>query len=224
MGAAIGQSLPVAVGVLISPLPIVAVVLMLTSERARANASAFVLSWFVAVLAVVAAVAFLAAGTSSDGGGPAAWTGWLKIALGILLLVLGVRQFSGRPGVGVEPPAPRWMAAIDHFTPARSAGLAFLLAVVNPKNLLLVVSGGVAIASATEATGPTVITSLVFALVATVGVAVPVVIYVVMGARAARILRGLQTWMVHNNAVIMAVLLVVLGAKLLGDGIATLSS
>ncbi|GAA2230685.1 GAP family protein [Promicromonospora sukumoe] len=222
MGAATGQSLPVAVGVLLSPLPIVAVVLMLTSERARANASAFVVSWFVAVLAAVAAVAFLAAGTASDDGDPAAWTGWLKIVLGILLLVVGVRQFLGRPGAGVEPPAPRWMAAIDHFTPARSAGLAVLLVVVNPKNLLLVVSGGVAIASATESTGPTVIASLVFALVATIGVAVPVAIYVAMGARAARILRGLEAWMVHNNAVIMAVLLLILGTKILGDGIATL--
>lgn len=66
------------------------------------------------------------------------------------------------------------------------------------------------------------IASLVFALVATIGVAVPVAIYVAMGARAARILRGLEAWMVHNNAVIMAVLLLILGTKILGDGIATL--
>ncbi|CAM3888248.1 hypothetical protein [Isoptericola cucumis] len=41
MGAAVGQSLPVAVGVLISPLPIVAVVLMVVSRRAKADAAAF---------------------------------------------------------------------------------------------------------------------------------------------------------------------------------------
>ncbi len=222
MGEAIGQSLPVAVGVLISPLPIVAVVLMLTSQRARANATAFVVSWFVAVLAVVAVVALLAAGASSGDGAPAPWTGWLKVVLGLLLLFLGVRQFLGRPGAGAEPAAPRWMAAVDHFTPVRSAGLAVLLAVVNPKNLLLVVSGGTAVAAAAQGTGPTVVAVLVFALVASAGVAAPVVIYLVAGARAARILDGLQTWMVHNNAVIMAVLLLVLGAKVLGDGIATL--
>ncbi len=33
MGQAIGQSLPVAVGMALSPLPIVAVVLMLVTER-----------------------------------------------------------------------------------------------------------------------------------------------------------------------------------------------
>jgi len=38
VGPAIGQSLPIAIGVMISPLPIVAVVLMLLSDNAKANA------------------------------------------------------------------------------------------------------------------------------------------------------------------------------------------
>ena len=44
MNAAIGQSLAIAVGVMVSPLPVVAVILMLVSGRARANAVTFVLS------------------------------------------------------------------------------------------------------------------------------------------------------------------------------------
>ena len=105
MGAAIGQSLPVAVGVLVSPLPIVAVVLMLVGERARANAPAFVVGWFLAVLAVVGVVALLAGSAPPDADGPAAWTSWLKIVLGALLLLLSVRQWRGRPRGGAEPPA-----------------------------------------------------------------------------------------------------------------------
>jgi hypothetical protein len=45
MGEAIGQSLPLAIGVALSPVPIIAVVLMLTT--ARANGPAFVLGWLV---------------------------------------------------------------------------------------------------------------------------------------------------------------------------------
>ncbi|MCO7273588.1 MULTISPECIES: GAP family protein [Cellulosimicrobium] len=223
MGAAIGQSLPVAVGVLISPLPIVAVVLMLVSGRAKANAFAFLVGWFVAVGAVTLLVATLAGAATPDDDGPPLWAAILKIVLGVLLLLLAVKQWRGRPRAGVEPPAPRWMAAIDAFTPVKAAGLAILLGAVNPKNLLLVVSGGAAIASAApDDTNAQVVAAVVFALVASVGVATPVFIYLFMGSRAASMLDELKAWMIHNNAVIMAVLLLVLGAKMLGDGIAAL--
>ncbi|KLN35605.1 membrane protein [Cellulosimicrobium funkei] len=223
MGAAIGQSLPVAVGVLISPLPIVAVVLMLVSGRAKTNAFAFLVGWFVAVGAVTLLVATLAGAATPDDEGPPLWAAILKIVLGVLLLLLAVKQWRGRPRAGVEPPAPKWMAAIDAFTPVKAAGLAVLLGAVNPKNLLLVVSGGAAIASAAPAdTNAQVVASVVFALVASVGVATPVFIYLFMGSRAATMLDELKAWMIHNNAVIMAVLLLVIGAKMLGDGVAAL--
>ena len=223
MGAAIGQSLPVAVGVLISPLPIVAVVLMLVSGRARANAFAFLLGWFLAVGAVTLVVALLAGAGTGTGQGTPLWAAIAKIVLGLALLLLAVKQWRGRPRAGVEPPAPTWMAAIDGFTPVKAAGLAVLLGAVNPKNLLLVVSGGAAIATAAAGdTNAQVVASIVFALVASVGVAAPVFIYLFMGDRAAALLDELKAWMIHNNAVVMAVLLLVLGAKMLGDGVAAL--
>lgn len=223
MGAAIGQSLPVAVGVLISPLPIVAVVLMLVSGRARANAFAFLLGWFLAVGAVTLVVALLAGAGTGTGQGTPLWAAIAKIVLGLALLLLAVKQWRGRPRAGVEPPAPTWMAAIDGFTPDKAAGLAVLLGAVNPKNLLLVVSGGAAIATAAAGdTNAQVVASIVFALVASVGVAAPVFIYLFMGDRAAALLDELKAWMIHNNAVVMAVLLLVLGAKMLGDGVAAL--
>jgi threonine/homoserine/homoserine lactone efflux protein len=223
VGAAIGQSLPVAVGVLISPLPIVAVVLMLVSERARANAGAFLVGWFVSVLVVVGLVAVLAGSAVPDDEGTPLWAAIVKIVLGLLLLLVAVKQWRGRPREGVEPETPKWMAAIDGFTPGKALGLAVLLSAVNPKNLLLVVSGGAAIAAAAPGdTDAQVVAAVVFALVASVGVVTPLVIYLAMGDRAAAVLDGLKTWMIQNNAVIMAVLLLVIGAKMIGDGISAL--
>ncbi|MFD6175624.1 MULTISPECIES: GAP family protein [unclassified Isoptericola] len=223
MGAAIGQSLPVAVGVLISPLPIVAVVLMLVSERAKANAAAFLVGWFVAVLVVVGLVAVLAGSAVPDDEGTPLWAAIVKIVLGLLLLLVAVKQWRGRPREGVEPETPKWMAAIDRFTPGKALGLAVLLSAVNPKNLLLVVSGGAAIAAAAPSdTNAQVVAAVVFALIASAGVVTPLVIYLAMGERAAAVLDGLKTWMVQNNAVIMAVLLLVIGAKMIGDGITAL--
>jgi threonine/homoserine/homoserine lactone efflux protein len=165
-------------------------------------------------------VALLAGPSASTDDQPATWVSVVKIVLGVLLLFLSVRSWRGRPSQGEEPPAPKWMAALDGFTPVRAAGLSVVLADVNPKNLLLVLSGGSAIASAAGGSTSAIVTAtVVFAVVASLGVAAPVVIYLAMGDRAGAVLQALRTWLVHNNTAIMAVLLLVLGAKMLGDGI-----
>ncbi|MBD8079563.1 GAP family protein [Cellulosimicrobium arenosum] len=223
MGAAIGQSLPVALGVMISPLPIVAVVLMLSSAKGKVNAFAFLLGWFVAVGGVALVVALLAGSGADDDGAAPAWAAWLKIVLGVLLLLVAVRQWQGRPRAGTEPPTPRWMQAVDTFTPVKAAGLAVLLGAINPKNLLLVVSGGSTIgAAAAGDTTVSVVAAIVFAVVASIGVALPVVVYVSTGDRAGKMLDEMKAWLVGHNAVVMAVLLLVIGAKMLGDGISLL--
>ncbi len=59
----------------------------------------------------------------------------------------------------------------------------------------------------------------VFVLIASLGVIVLLGIYLVMGERAAPLLDGLKAWLAAHNAAIMTVLLLVLGAKLIGDAI-----
>ena len=61
-----------------------------------------------------------------------------------------------------------------------------------------------------------------FIVIGTLGVGVPVRLYFVLGERSRKLLDGLKSWMAANNAVIMAVLILVIGAKLLGDGISGL--
>ena len=61
-----------------------------------------------------------------------------------------------------------------------------------------------------------------FILVATLGPALPVAIYFALGARAKHVLDELKLWLGANNAAIMAVLCLVIGAKLIGDGISGL--
>jgi hypothetical protein len=224
MGQAIGGSLPLAVGIALSPLPIIAVVLMLTSHRARVNGPVFVVGWL-AGLGVVGAIVLAVAdpGGASQSGGPATWVSWVKIALGVLLLLVAVRQFRGRPRGGEEPKMPKWMATIDNTKPAAAFGLAALLSGANPKNLLLAAAGGAAIAQTGIGGGQQAIAYLVFALTGTLGVGIPVGIYVVMGDRSGKLLAGLKDWMSAHNAVIMTVLCLIIAAKLIGDGISGLT-
>ena len=223
MADAIGQVLSLGVGVSLSPIPIIAVVLMLGTPRARVNGPAFVLGWVLGLAIVGTIVLAVAGGAGADDGGePASWVGWLKLALGALLLLVAVRQWRGRPRAGEAGTLPKWMQTIDQFTPGRAFGIAGALSGINPKNLLLTAGAAAAIAQAGLDTGEEAITLGVFILVGTLGPAAPVVIYFALGARAERVLDDLKAWMGGHNAAIMAVLCLILGAKLIGDGISGL--
>jgi threonine/homoserine/homoserine lactone efflux protein len=220
MGEAIGDMLPAAVGVAISPLPIVAVVLMLVTPRGRVNGPAFVLGWVLGLAVVGAVVLSVAGGASaSDDGAPATWVSVLKLVLGLLALLLGVRQFRGRPRGDAKPETPKWMHALDTFEPPKAIGTGVLLSAVNPKNLLLAVAGATAIAQTGIDGGEQAIAWVVFILVASAGVAAPVVAALVLGDRSRHALDELKDWLAANNATIMSVLLVLIGAKLIGNAI-----
>lgn len=219
MQEAIGQSLPIAVGVLVSPMPIVALVLMLVSRHAASNGTAFVLGWVAGIFALGTLVALLAGGATSGSEEPPTWAAVLKVALGALLLLLAVRSWRGRPGEGETAPVPKWMEALDEFNAVKAFGTGVLLGSVNPKNLLLVVSAATTIASATSETDQQVVAMVVFTVVASLGVLVPFGIYLVTGERAAELLGSIKGWMIAHNAAIMTVLLLVLGVKMVGDGV-----
>jgi hypothetical protein len=132
MGEAVGQLLPFAVGVAISPTPIVAVVLMLITPKAKANGFAFIAGWVVGVaLAGAVCLAIIGPTDSSNDGSPADWTYWLKLVLGVLLALLAAKEWKARPAPGEDPPSPKWMSALDGFTAVKAAGLAVLLSALN---------------------------------------------------------------------------------------------
>jgi threonine/homoserine/homoserine lactone efflux protein len=225
MGQAIGQVLSFGVGVALSPVPIIAVVLMLSTPKARTDGLAFLAGW-VAGIAVLGAVVLVIAGgaSASKHGAPATWVSILKIVLGLLLLRLALRQWRGRPRGETQPELPGWMKSVDRFTPGRSAAMGVALSAVNPKNLILVVGAAAAIAQTGASTGGQIVALIVFIVIATLGVGAPVAIYYLMGDRATKILASLHDWMARENATIMAVICLIIGAKLIGDAISGLAS
>ena len=225
MGAAIGQSLPLAIGVGLSPISITAVVLLLTSSRARSLGPIFVLGWLLG-LVVVGAVVLVVVGSSGAGssGQRTTWVSWVMIVLGVLLLVGAVRHLHGRARGGEEGPLPAWIGAIDRLKPVVVLGGGVVLGGVRPKSLLLAAGGAATIAQTGIAGGQQAIAYAVFAVIATIGVGTPVVIYFAMGERSAELLGRLKSWMYRNNAVILAVVLLVIGVTLIGDGIGGLAS
>jgi hypothetical protein len=224
VGGAIGEMLPLAVGIAISPLAIVAVILILTTPRARTNGPMFLGGWLLA-LAVVGGVALVAtdAAESADSSGPRTIVAALKIVLGAALLYLAWRGFRSRPRPGEDAPLPKWMAALDRFTPGRSLAVGALFGGVKPKNLILAAAAAAGVAESGLGGLQQVVVLLLLILVASIGIIAPVAVYFLMGAdKAARVLEGWKTWLQANNSAVMIVLFVVFGVVLLGKGIAGL--
>jgi threonine/homoserine/homoserine lactone efflux protein len=224
VGEAIGQILPFGVGIAVSPLPIVAVVLMLATPRARVDGPAFAAAWMVGLAGIsIIVIAAVGDNAEADSGGPPGWVSGLKLGLGILLLALGVKQWRERPRGGAPSELPKWMHALDAFGPAKALGAAIALSLLNPKNLLLAIAGATVIAQAGLSVGQEAGALAIFVAIATIGVAIPVVLYFAMGDRSRELLDAMKDWLARNNAVIMAVLLLVIGVKLIGDAISGFS-
>lgn len=82
--------------------------------------------------------------------------------------------------------------------------------------------GAVSIAQTGISTGDQALALIIFVAIASAGVGIPFTLRLSLGDRATHALEGIKTWMAANNDAIMAVVLLVIGSKLLGDGIGTL--
>jgi threonine/homoserine/homoserine lactone efflux protein len=220
VGQALGTVLPLAVAVAIFPVPIVAVVLVLRSEGGTAKALAFVIAWGVGLAAVGGAVLLLAEGAdASESGEPATWVSILLLALGLLLLAMAVRQWRARRRGGEDAPVPGWMDTVDQLSVVKSGATGFALSALNPKNVLLTVAAAAEIAAFGLDAGRQIAVLAGFVCLASAGVVAPLVLTLALGDRSRDLLDALRSWMAANNAVIMAVLFLLIGAKLIGDAL-----
>jgi threonine/homoserine/homoserine lactone efflux protein len=225
MGEVIGDLLPLAVGVAISPIPIIAVILMLLSNQPAKASTGFLAGWVVGITLVTVVVLLLVgqAGDTSSGK-PSTISSILKLVLGALLLMLAGRQWQSRPKEGETGKMPKWMTAIAGFTFAEAAGLGFLLSAVNPKNLIMCLGAGTTIGAAHLSGADQVIVVVIFVVIAASTVLGPVVLYLAASARMRHPLEELRGWLTQNNAAVMGVLLLVIGVSLIGKGIGGLTA
>ncbi|SDZ34432.1 GAP family protein [Herbiconiux ginsengi] len=224
MGQVIGEVLPLALGVAISPIPIIAAILMLLSPKARGTSVGFLMGWVLGIVVAVVVFALLSSFLPESGSdAPKPISGVIKIVLGIALLALAVRQWRSRPKEGIAPVLPKWMAAIDSMTAGRGFALGFVLAAVNPKNLLMGVAAGVAVGSDAPNAGASVVAVVVYVVIAASTVAVPVIAYLAAAQRMATPLESLRGWLTRNNSTVMAVLLLIIGVVVIGKGLANFS-
>jgi hypothetical protein len=218
MAEVIGDILGFAIGIAVSPVPIAAVILMLFTSKAQVTGPSFLIGWLFGITLVVTVVLFIP-GLGGDSGEPSTTAGVIKGILGILLLGGGARQWASRSRQADEATMPKWMASVDTMGSGGAVGLALLLTVLNPKNLLLAAAAGAAIGAAELNTGETVLAVVAFTAVASVTIAIPVIGYLIAGDRIQPALDNTKEWMIHNNTAVMSVLFLIFGVILVGDAI-----
>ena len=113
------------------------------------------------------------------------------------------------------------MTLFESGSPAKALTTAAVLA-ANPKNLAFVLAASATISASDATDAEHLVTAVAFALVASAGALVPVAAYVVLGTRADPSLARIKEWLLRNNAGMMGAILVLLGANLVGNGIAVL--
>lgn len=220
MGAAIGQTLPLALGIAISPIPIIAAILMLLSPKARVTSVGFLLGWVIGIVIAVTVFTLLSSVLpESDADASQPIKGVIQLVLGVLLLLLALSQWRKRPKPGEDPTMPKWMQAIDKISFPVAFGLGFLLSALNPKNLIMAVGAGTDIGAAQLNGGEITLVLAIFTVLAASTVLVPVVGYLFAADRLRGALDALRGWLSKENAIIMAVLLLVIGVSMIGKGI-----
>jgi threonine/homoserine/homoserine lactone efflux protein len=224
MADATGQVLSYAFFVAISPIPLIAVVAMLAGPNGRRNGVAFLVGWFFGLaVAGAALVALLGEPSESTTDSTSNPIGWVLLALGALMIGLAIKQLKLRPKEGEAAELPSWLARVDSLNPLHAAGLAVALAVANPKNLILLAGAAAAAAETGASSRARLEAMMVFALVALIGPAIPVAARLFAGSHAEPMLERMRTWLTRNNALIVAIICLVIAGKLIADGISALT-
>ena len=215
----IGEVIPLALVVALSPINVIPSILLLFSERPGRNASLFLAGFMGGVGSALIALTVLADLIGFDpGSGHSSWAAWLRIFLGAYLLVAAVRKFRSRPRAGEDGTMPAWMDGVTEYSGTRSLGLGVGLGAGNPKNLAVGLAAAVAITGAGLPGAQQVAVIAVYVAIAMLGVVAPLVAMLVLGSRATEVLDGWKIWLRQSNATIMSVLFLVFGVVLLSQG------
>lgn len=188
------QVLPLAIVMITGP-QILSPIFLATSERWRANSTAYVFGASLSISLVVVVAYLLGSGLGGGGGllGASA-RDLLYLAVLVLLLYAAVETYRKR---NVSEP-PKWMGKLTSATPRFSFRLGFLLLGFFPTDVVTSVSVGTYLAAngdpVTDAAGFVLLTLFILAL--------PSLSVLLLGERAEATLPKIRNWMDDNSWII----------------------
>lgn len=216
----LGDVLPTALGLAISPIPIIAAVLLLLTPKARSVSIAYLLGMLLGIFVVTAVFSLIGGVLPEPGsGGSKPVVGVIQLMLGLLAVAFAMMQWRKRPREGVEPTVPKWMAGLEQLSVPAVFGLGLLLSAANPKNLILAANAGVTIGAASVPAAQAIVLIVIVVLIGSSTVLLPVLGNLIWGRQLQKPLERLQQELRRDNAVIMAVLMLIIGVQMIGKAI-----
>ncbi len=219
MWGLIGILALLALGVAISVVPITAVIVILSTRRGLVKSILLVLGWVLAMAVIGAVVLITFAGADySRGSSNRTITDCIHLALGVLLLLLGlISLFRKPPAKGARSMDER-MSKVDRLSPATTFVLGFALIALSPKRLALSLAAVTQILQSDLGMFPSMVSMAMFIMVASITVTVPVVSYSVAPVWSSSFLNSWKSWLVRYNRAITIGSLTVLGVFLTAKG------
>jgi hypothetical protein len=201
-----------ALALAVQPWSVLAAVLLVASEDGVAKATAYVAGWVLALMAVaVATVALYPDKPKVASSAP--WASWVQVASGVALGGwLLVR--SRRPVTAKSDSQPKWMSRLDSMSPAP----AFVLGGFLPNYAIVVAAVGNVIQAGLPQARAAVVMSL-FVVVASAGVAAPLLLIVIRRNDAPAIYQRWRAWLVAHGQALVQVVLAVVAVVLVAKGI-----
>lgn len=204
--------LPAAIGVMVSPAPLIELILVLFSRRRTVNSIAFILALWASIAVVLAVGALGGQAADGDSSEPSALMGWLFVGLGVLLLLLGVKNWRNR----ADTSEPAVFSTVSAMGPVPVAVLAFGVVAMNPKNAVLVLAAGQSVGASSSPLW----TGLWFVLLASLPYWLAVGYALLGGDGAHARLDGMRAWLVEHNRLLMGIVCGLLGLVLAAKGVA----
>lgn len=214
----VGSLLPMVFGIVISPIPIMAVAIILLSPRAKSAGVSFAAGWMIGVAGVVAVFCALSALVPEHSENSGIIRSCIDIALGAALIGVALRQWGRRPRPGEERALPGWLTTVTSMHWRGTLLLGVVLSSLNPENLLMEASAGVTIGAEDLNLKSLAVIISIFTLLSASSVLVPVIAYFTALDFLKPRLETMRDWLAHENTVIMAVLLATIGLVVLGRG------
>lgn len=216
---ALGVSLPLALAIAASPGAIIAMILLLMTPKALSNSFFFLVGWYLGLMLV--GIIFLnRPGFYTSSGEPSLILGWVRISLGSVIFITGL--FLLRKVIKGEDrdAPPKWSRKIDSFGFSHSLFFGFFFAAPNIKNASMVTSGAASIGNVGLNGTQEILVLLIFCLVATIGVLVPPLIYLLFRKKAGYFFDKLKFWLIRYQDHILTIICMVFGGLFLYQGLA----
>lgn len=219
MSPVIGLMLPFAATVALSPIPIAAVILMVLSLHPGVGGRVFVLGWALGLLIALVALSLVIGllGLALDGR-----AGLVRIVLGGVLLLFAIERAGASRAAGYDPDAGSWVGGLDRLPADRAFAMGMVQASLDPRKVVIVAAVAMLFSAAQLSIGEAVVAAILFCVIGSLGVALPLVVSHRAGSTGRARLEAARARLVEDNTTIQAVALLILGTLLVGQGIAGL--